>query len=280
MNTYKITALAENTAFRHNCLAQHGQSMLIEVENYKMLFDVWEVPWAVLYNMEQLWISIDEIDDIIISHQHIDHIWALLSMMPKLKKQRIFLPEQLWIPHIKEHPNKYNFLKTNSDGKYDLSISKDDVLEIKKYKNINIVRDEGFEISHKIYTTWCIGEKMKEQAIVINQKELWITVVVWCSHPTVELLVDRAKEITGNKKVRWIIWGMHYTDYTEEEMNKKAKILNKSEIEFIAPGHCTTVKWCQILKNVLWDKVIISKTGTFGVWNSVILWEKIGNQFV
>lgn len=277
---YKITALAENTTFRHNAIAQHGQSLLIEIGNYKLLFDVGEIPVAIDHNLKQLGIKYKDIDDIVISHRHIDHIGALLSIMPSLDTQRIFLPLQMGEPHIKNHSEKYNFLKPNPDGGYDLAVSLEDTKKINAYQNIALVDSTGFEIAHSIFTTGCEGDWMQEQAIVIDQKELGIIILLGCSHPTVEVLVEKARQVTGNNKVRGIIGGMHYTDFTNDEIRVKSEQLVELDLDFIVPSHCTTVQGALTMKEVLGDIVHLSKTKSFGAGNSVEIGENITFNFV
>lgn len=266
---YKITALAENATYRHNAIAQHGQSILIEADEYKLLFDVGEIPTAIKHNLEQLNIKFTDINDIVISHRHIDHVGALLSILPELSNQRLFLPLQMGEPHIKQHSEKYNFLKPNPDGGYDLAISAEDAEILNKYPHIELVNEQGFEIANSIFTTGCEGEWMQEQAVVIDQKELGITVILGCSHPTIEVLIEKAQKVTGNNKVRGVIGGMHFTDFTKEEIQERSLYLETLNLEFIVPSHCTTVLGALTMQGVLGDIVHLSKTKSFGVGNSV-----------
>jgi len=277
---YKVTLLAENTTYRHNAIAQHGQSILIESDEYKLLFDVGEIEGAITHNLNALNISIDSINDILISHRHIDHVGALPAMMNLLKSQRLFLPLQMGEPHIKKHPNKYKFLVPNSDGGYDLSISQEKALELNQYTGVKIVDNAGFQLAKNIYTTGCVGDWMQEQAIVVNQMEKGITLIVGCSHPSVEVLLEKAIKVTGNSKVRGIIGGMHYTDYSDEEIESRIDYLETLDLEFIVPSHCTTVRGNLHLKNRLGDKVILSETYSFGVGNSITIGDEIELDFV
>lgn len=277
---YKITLLAENTTYRHNAIAQHGQSILVECNEYKVLFDVGEIVNAVTHNLTQLDIPLNKINDIVISHRHIDHIGALPSMLPTLKDQRLLLPGQLGEPHIKNHPEKYNFLKANPDGGYDLAINQEDVNKLKEYENIQLVGKKGFELSESIFTTGCEGDWMQEQAIVIDQKEKGITLILGCSHPTVEVLLNKATQVTGNSKVRGIIGGMHYTDYSDDEIREKIEFLKTLNLEFIVPSHCTTVRGNILLKENLGDIVKLSETYSFGVGNSIEMDEEVKFNFV
>jgi 7,8-dihydropterin-6-yl-methyl-4-(beta-D-ribofuranosyl)aminobenzene 5'-phosphate synthase len=280
MNSFKVTALAENTTYRHNAIAQHGQSILIESGNYKLIFDVGEIPLAIRHNLEQLGIGFDKVNDIAISHRHIDHIGALLSILPEIEDTRLLLPTQMGEPHVKHHLKKYNFLRPNPDGGYDLAISVEDTIEINKHRNLRLVEKDGFEIHQNIYTTGCEGDWMKEQAIVIDQGEKGITIILGCSHPTVEVLIQKAIAVTGNKKVRGIIGGMHFTDFSKDEIKLKSEKLGELNMEFIVPSHCTTVLGAITMKEILGDIVHLSKTNSFGAGNSVEIGEDVRFNFV
>lgn len=272
---YQITALAENTTYRHNVLAQHGQSILIEVDGYKLLFDVGEIPGSVEHNMNLLGVELKDIDDIVISHRHIDHIGALKDMLPNLSDQRVLLPEQVGETHIKDSSEKYKFLEPNPDGGYDLAISEKDLSVINKFDGASIVSGEGLELHENIYSTGCVGDWMIEQAIVIDQQEKGITLIVGCSHPTVEVLLKKAQEVTGNDIVRGVIGGFHYPDLSDQEINVRANSFAEMGLEFLIPSHCTTVRGAMVLKEVLGEKVHVSKTYTLGAGNSIELSEEL-----
>ncbi|MCA9368715.1 MAG: MBL fold metallo-hydrolase [Pseudomonadales bacterium] len=262
-------------------MAQHGQSILIETNSYKLLSDVGEIEGAVLHNLKQIGISLEKIDDIVISHRHIDHIGALLPMLHQLKEQCLFLTPQLGETHIKNHPEKYRYLQPNPDGGYDLAISSDDAIKLNQYQSTEIVDENGFELYSNIFSTGCIGDWMMEQAIVIDQKEAGITLIVGCSHPTVEAFIEKAMAVTGNRKLRGIIGGMHFTDYSQTEMKQHAQNIKEYNPSFVIPGHCTTVDGAHALQEVLGDDIVlISKTHTFGTGNSILLAEDLTKYLV
>ncbi|KXK27469.1 MAG: Ribonuclease BN [candidate division WS6 bacterium OLB20] len=267
---YTITLLAENTTYRHNVLAQHGQSILIESDTQRLLFDVGEVPGAVTHNLTQLGLQISDIAVIAISHRHIDHIGALVEMLEDMGDQRLLLPMQLGEPDNKPAKESYSFLTPNPDGGYDVGISREHAERITAYRHSETVTG-GFEVIPGIFTTGCIGDQMKEQAMVIDQKETGITVITGCSHPGVHELITEAVNVTGNSRIRGVIGGFHFTDMTDDEIREHAIRFQDYGLEFLVPGHCTTVRGAQILQNVLGELVKLSKTATFGTGNSLSL---------
>ncbi len=77
MNKYSITSLYSGS--KSNC-------MLIESESAKVLIDAGKSARALTYALSSIGRSIDEIDAIFITHEHIDHVSALEVL---LKKHRI-----------------------------------------------------------------------------------------------------------------------------------------------------------------------------------------------
>ncbi len=277
----KITVVLENTCLRHNFLATHGQSLLIEYNDKKYLFDVGQTYDALMFNLKQLNVSIDQIDALIISHRHMDHVGALPQFINNLTNQKIYFPPQMGLEEIKDMASKFQFGENKLPGdKYNTSLTKENWENIKaNYTNFEIV-EEPKEIDSGLYLTGGLGEKMKEQSIIIDLKEKGIVILVGCSHPKLDLIMEESKNITGNNKIMGIIGGFHYKDMSEEEIEKQVDIFRHEDITFIAPGHCTGVKATHILQKELGDKVKISKTGLLGAGNSITIDPELSFDFV
>jgi 7,8-dihydropterin-6-yl-methyl-4-(beta-D-ribofuranosyl)aminobenzene 5'-phosphate synthase len=269
----KVTTLLENSTVRHNLLSQHGQSLLIELNGRKVLFDVGEVYEGFTYNLGQFGLSIDDIDAIIISHRHIDHIGALEKILPHLSAQKLYLPTQLGTADIKEDGPKYVFLE-KKNGNYDVAASNLLARKLTEYEHTEICEQEK-EIFPNLWTTGCIGKGMEEQALVYDQGELGLTVMVGCSHPGLESIITKAQDITGNTKIRCLIGGFHFNKMSEAEVKQEADYLNTLKIEYLLPNHCTGILQTTWLKKYLPDSTKLSKTYSVGTGNAVSIAEKI-----
>jgi 7,8-dihydropterin-6-yl-methyl-4-(beta-D-ribofuranosyl)aminobenzene 5'-phosphate synthase len=270
----KITTLLENSTVRHNLLSQHGQSLLIDLDGTKILFDVGEIYEGFIYNLERMQLGINDISIICISHRHIDHMGSLPKLLPLLKTQRLLLPTQMGVPDLKKPGPKYIFMDDGGTETYNVAATPEVAALLSAYPYAEIV-DQPNEILPNLWSTGCVGTKMEEQALVYDQKELGLTIIVGCSHPGLATFVERAKEITGNTKVRAILGGFHFNPLSDTEVIEQAHYFETLNLECLMPNHCTGVKQTDILRQHLPDKVKISKTYSVGTGNSVSIGETV-----
>jgi len=267
-NKISILAILENTSLIHNLLAIHGQSLLLDYFGNRYLFDVSESFIALKYNLDKMEINIDKLKAIIISHKHSDHSGALPELIKLLEGQKLYvLPDQL-IPAKRE-----NILKDLHD-KFTLILGENKTKVIKTYKHLVVV-NKSLELEKDLYLTGPLGEEIKEQAVVINLHKKGIVILTGCSHPTLPVIVKKAQEITGNKKVYGIIGGFHFKSLKSHQLRPIISYFKKLNPKFIVPSHCTGYQAVVELKRSLKDKVVISKTGSLGVGSSIEILPKL-----
>ncbi len=188
----KITIIYDNTSFRKDLQADWGFSALVEAEERKILFDTGANGSILLSNMEKLKVDPKEIEDVFISHLHWDHMGGLPSFL------RLNNKVKLWIP---------SYFPEAKDAR--------DVIEVKKPRKLY----EG------IYST---GELDGIEQSLCVQTEKGIVIIVGCSHPIMEHILQVASQFG---KVYGIIGGLHGT--SPESLK---------ELDLICPTHCTQHK--------------------------------------
>ncbi len=96
LNKVRITTLADDYAGGGRCLAQHGVSYFIEIEEkeetFYYLFDTGLYHEPILFNANRLAIPIDRIQKVILSHSHYDHTGGLIGLLEALesKEREVF----------------------------------------------------------------------------------------------------------------------------------------------------------------------------------------------
>ena len=91
----KITIVYDNTSLNPKLKADWGFACFINYFDKKILFDTGTKSKILLDNMQKLNLNPNEVDMIIISHKHGDHMGGLLSVMELNKKAQIYLPVEL-----------------------------------------------------------------------------------------------------------------------------------------------------------------------------------------
>jgi 7,8-dihydropterin-6-yl-methyl-4-(beta-D-ribofuranosyl)aminobenzene 5'-phosphate synthase len=87
----QITIIAENRcSLSRGLIAEHGFSVLIELEGYKLLFDAGQ-GLAIRQNQALLGYDLSQIDGLVLSHGHFDHTGGVAHVLEKNPGIKIYL---------------------------------------------------------------------------------------------------------------------------------------------------------------------------------------------
>ena len=196
----KITILVDNEP-GDNLKNSWGFSAYVETDKWTTLFDADTDPTVIKYNVEHLKIDLDKIDFAVLSHHHGDHYGGFEYIGSRRPGLKIFVP-----------PGSLGYLE-----KWGL---KPEVV----YKPIKVAED-----------AWLTGPLkswgLHEHAFAFHLNGKGLIVLVGCSHPGVDKLALKAREISG-KDVYWVIGGYH-----SPSMKTLDNLANISQ--YISPAHCS-----------------------------------------
>jgi len=87
----QITIIAENRcSLSRGLIAEHGFSVLIELEGYQLLFDAGQ-GLAIRQNQALLGYDLSKIDALVLSHGHFDHTGGIAYVLEKNPGIKIYL---------------------------------------------------------------------------------------------------------------------------------------------------------------------------------------------
>jgi len=172
----RITIVYNNKA-RENLKSGWGFSCLIDTGTKKVLFDTGPDGPALIENLNELNIKIDEIDALVISHDHWDHTGGIFNLFDFNSNLKIYFPE---------------------------GMSKTYLDEVRKRADVYEVGGET-KIFDGLYSTGTLEGNPDEQSIIL-ETDKGPVVVVGCSHSGVGNILNKA----GNYgKVYAILGGLH-----------------------------------------------------------------------
>src|SRR5882672_6808896 len=208
MNSVKITCLSENTSsfLKSRFLASHGQSLLLEIDDKKYLFDTTAIYEGFMYNLESLEIKLEAIQTIVLSHNHLDHSGALFKIVDQFTQQQLLLPPDM------HQINEEGYSPRYRTEKKEVAIQK-----LLDYKYTSIITN-GKQIDENLYTTGSLDAPDKEQSLVIPVPHKGLVILVGCSHPTISVIVEHARKVTGFEKIYGIVGGLHYARLEKEKL--------------------------------------------------------------
>lgn len=198
-STLEILPLYEKEA-QSGLESGHGVSYLIRADSATILFDLGNnltaaSPSPLEKNMEALGVSMDDIDLIVISHRHPDHVggqnwWTENTFsLDGMTQPRIFQP--VYIPEAMTYPGG------------DLILSEKPALLAEG------VASTGLITYAQPFPIWLAMPKGDEQALAINVKDQGIVLITGCGHMGLESLLGRAKTVF-DEPIIGVVGGLHY----------------------------------------------------------------------
>jgi 7,8-dihydropterin-6-yl-methyl-4-(beta-D-ribofuranosyl)aminobenzene 5'-phosphate synthase len=89
-----------------------------------------------------------------------------------------------------------------------------------------------------------------------------IVLIVGCSHPTIEKIVEAAKAVI-NKPIHLVLGGLHLLPAKDDQITSIAASLRDAwGVRYIAPVHCTGEPAFGILKDMFGDHYVYAGLGT------------------
>jgi len=176
-------------------IGEPGVSYLVQADDHTVLFDVGFNrkglnPSPLLRNMENLGVSREEIDSVVISHRHVDHTGGF-----KAQRARSFMlapddtepfPVRAYVPEEMTHPSA----------------------------NVKVVT-EPLEIAPGVFSIGPIARSIwlagmtPEQALAVNVAGKGLVLIMGCGHQTLQRAVART-EALFDEPLYGVIGGLHF----------------------------------------------------------------------
>jgi 7,8-dihydropterin-6-yl-methyl-4-(beta-D-ribofuranosyl)aminobenzene 5'-phosphate synthase len=264
--TLKITTLAENTA-SHEMLGQWGLSFLLELldgkgDKRKVIFDTGINKEALLFNIKQLKINLNDVDAIVLSHGHLDHTATTVEIAKIAKHAKIYAHPHVFLPRFYE----------NKQGKRrQIGVPNGEGLDdIEKTGGKVLFKTEPAEIVPGVWTTGQIrrvtsferalplseGEKLimvtdgeevednilDDQALWMNIEGIGPLVITGCAHAGIINTLLHVQRIGNFKQLYGLVGGSHLVGRSDDYFQKTTNELKQFALKLISPCHCTGFK--------------------------------------
>jgi 7,8-dihydropterin-6-yl-methyl-4-(beta-D-ribofuranosyl)aminobenzene 5'-phosphate synthase len=268
---------------KNSIQAEHGFSSMITVTDGGrvrcMLFDFGFSEQGAAYNADALGADLTVVEEMALSHGHLDHVGGIGPLVEKTGKRDIPL---VLHPAAFRNPR---FLKISDDFKvYFPAFTRDKakaagaaVIDIDKpYPMLDhaaaflgqIPRTTAFEQGTPNLFCEIDGQERRDpfdddSAMVFNVRDNGLVVVSGCAHAGIVNTVEYARQITGVDKVMAIMGGFHLGG---QEMDTVVKptiaALKAFKPSYIIPTHCTGRLAVQLIEKVMPEQFILNMSGT------------------
>ncbi len=253
-------AAVEGDILPDTLLAEYGLSLFVTVykgqSRHSVLFDAGYSQVGVPHNMVQLGVDLEQIEAIVLSHGHMDHVGALYSILENMS-DRVPL---LLHPDAFLHPRYFN-LDNGEKLVFPRILKREEprlkTAELFEQRGPSLIADDTFMVTGEIeYVTDfekgfpnTMTERdgnveddqiLDDQALVIKVKDKGLVVIAGCSHAGIINTVLYAQKIAGTKQVHAVLGGFHLAGaFFEQSIERTIAEFRHIGPDVIVPMHCT-----------------------------------------
>ena len=219
--------LYDNNPYQEGLTSAWGFSCLIRGTEQTILFDTGGNGALLLANMKRLKVDPKEIDVIVLSHIHGDHVGGLERFIEENKNVTVYFPA--------------SFPKAFKDG---LKRSGIKIIEV----------HDPTTVCKGVHVTGAFGTWIKEISLVIHSGK-GILIITGCAHPGIVKIITEVKDFTEND-VLFVMGGFHLGGEGKSEVDEIIRSFRKLEVKYVAPCHCSGNVARQMFKKEYRDNYI------------------------
>jgi 7,8-dihydropterin-6-yl-methyl-4-(beta-D-ribofuranosyl)aminobenzene 5'-phosphate synthase len=185
-----------------------GYAALVEINGKRILFDTGDDPAVLAKNVKAKGVDLTQIDFVVLSHRHSDHVGGLSYLLSVNPKVKIYAPKEGFGIFGSDLPSK--FYRKDESLPAEMRYYNGAPPEIMKFgtvfpgANIQLI-DKTTEVAPGITLIALVSDapgtkELKELSLAIDTPD-GVVLVVGCSHPGIEAIVAEAAKI--NPHIHW-----------------------------------------------------------------------------
>jgi len=217
---FTIITVYDNYQVNPGLTTAWGFGCVIRTPGADILFDTGGDSSVLLSNMEKMGINPEDIDIVVISHIHGDHVGGLDGFLERNAKVKVYIPAS-FPDSLRE--------KMKSRGA--------------EYQDVTDPR----QICDNVYTTGEMGTSIKEQSLVLNARE-GLVVVTGCAHPGVVNIAEKARQILPDESIYLVMGGFHLSGASDSQLKGIIKGFRDLGVQKVAPSHCSGDRCRELFK--------------------------------
>lgn len=255
----KFTVLVDNnTLIDHYFIGEPAVSYFIETEGKRILYDVGYSD-AFIKNAHKLKIDLLDLDYVILSHGHLDHVWgldALLRMYSEASLEGVSFKKPTLIIHEKTfnyRPRTWlggsgSLIEESRMSKYfdTVHIDKPYWLTDKLVCLPNIPKMNGFEVKNPFSKIRIddedVDDFMEDEIAIAFKSANGIVVSNPCSHRGICNTIEYAMATCKDNRIIDVVCGFHLQNPSNEVLDGTVNYFSKLKPTILHPCHCTDLR--------------------------------------
>lgn len=204
----------------------------------KILFDTGEASASLIENMERMMVSPEDLEAVVISHEHWDHTGGLWEILKRKKGLKVYACPS-FSDTFKDCVKELGGELIPADGMMDVT--------------------DGIKVSGEIYGA-NIDPYIPEQALIIKGDK-GVSVITGCAHPGLMSMLKKIKQDLCIEKFYMVFGGFHLGALEIAEISDVVAGMKSLGVYKVGPMHCTGDKAIRVFGGQYHGNFIAVKAG-------------------
>ena len=265
----RVTILYDSFGKSPTLTMDWGFAALIDYGGKRILFDTGNNAQIFEHNVKAAGVDLQKLDFVVMSHRHGDHMGGLAYLLKVNPTVKIYAPKERSGVYGDDQPSSTWYRKDPSlpaEQRYYSGAPPEIIHMGEAWPSANFqLIDKNIEIVPGMYLIALVSDKpgtleLRELSLAIRTPD-GLVLVVGCSHPGVEHIVQEASAIDPH--INLLFGGLHQIQAPDPEVERIARVLHDQyKLDRIAPGHCTGEPEFAALKKTFGDHYLYAGVGS------------------
>ena len=252
----KVTILSTMLVGDTTGIGEWGFSALVEVDGHRMLVDTGAHPDTVIRNARDLHIDLSDVQDVILTHNHWDHVGGLLTLRRELMKEN---PKALSIVHVSEgifdnrpsetgERNQMIAIREEYEatgGHFDVHSSGAELITGVWLTGPvpRVYPEHNWSGPGKVLTaSGLVEDNIPEDSSLVLDTTKGLAVITGCGHAGIVNIVTFAEKHFADRPIYGIVGGLHLFAARDEVVDWTASKLREFHVANLLAAHCTGIE--------------------------------------
>ena len=265
----RVTILYDSFGKSPTLTMDWGFAALVDYGGKRILFDTGNNAQIFEHNVKAAGVDLQKLDFVVMSHRHGDHMGGLAYLLKVNPTVKIYAPKERSGVYGDDQPSSTFYRKDPSlpaEQRYYSGAPPEIIHMGEAWPGANFqLIDKNIEIVPGMYLIALVSDKpgtleLRELSLAIRTPD-GLVLVVGCSHPGVEHIVQEASAIDPH--INLLFGGLHQIQAPDPEVERIARVLHDQyKLDRIAPGHCTGEPEFAALKKAFGDHYLYAGVGS------------------
>lgn len=265
----RVTILYDSFGKSPTLTMDWGFAALVDYGGKRILFDTGNNAQIFEHNVKAAGVDLQKLDFVVMSHRHGDHMGGLAYLLKVNPTVKIYAPKERSGVYGDDQPSSTWYRKDPSlpaEQRYYSGAPPEIIHMGEAWPSANFqLIDKNVEIAPGMYLIALVSDKpgtleLRELSLAIRTPD-GLVLVVGCSHPGVEHIVQEASAIDPH--INLLFGGLHQIQAPDPEVERIARVLHDQyKLDRIAPGHCTGEPEFAALKKTFGDHYLYAGVGS------------------